>query len=179
MIEAQFELATTAPSERGFKLLAGPVSLLLLCVLPPPSNAQTEPMAFDGVERPHNVETGVAFRCAAMRVDLRYREEFHSLETTPALDRALQVSLLRITVSDRRVSTADRTRLNDLFRSFAWVTDTELRCFSGRAQLYVTAMPKRQWIDFIQRRLGERPSPNRRVIEISRSGEIIIDARDF
>lgn len=162
---------------RGSKALAATAAALLLCAHSPPSTA--EPVVVDGVLRPHRAETSSRFHCGDVIVELGFREESRSPHAVPRLSDALQVTLLHFRVSDRTMPSASRSRAEALLATFAWVDDVQVRCFAGRVQISFIAMSKREWIDFIEERISERPSARTRRIEVARDGMITIDGAAF
>jgi hypothetical protein len=150
------------------------LSLVLLSGSPF-SLAARNPVTIDGVQRPFSTETTSVFRCGRYRVELGYREERFDVNRTPTLERALRVTLLRLVVSGRRISSAERARAGRLFRTFAWIDRADLRCASDRIQINVVAMPKDEWIAYIEERRSDRPSVNTRTVEVSPRGRLTID----
>lgn len=131
----------------------------------------------DGVGRPRETEANFRLACQDSVGRIGYRQEYLDPGDFPRLDMAFGVRLRQLSVSGRTIAPAERAKAEALFATFGWVTNTDARCFDGRFQFNVTAMPKQGWIDFIEERRSSRPETELHTIEISRDGEVTVDGR--
>lgn len=152
--------------------LAGTFSLLLCAQSFP---AQEPGPGTDGQYRAPQTEAAYRFDCGDAQAELRWREERFLPESSPALSDTLRVTLLQFALPGRSVADADLARVRSFFDRLAWVEQVESWCYEGNLQIHMRAMPKREWIAYLERsRAGgaERPRASMHAVAISPQGAI-------
>ena len=148
----------------------------LAAPLPAQASVPSPPgLMVDGALKPHRTESGKTFHCGDLQLSLRYREEQADLDRVKSIEEALAVTLLEFEVEGRPLASVDRSGLDALFRSFAWIERTQLWCDRGAIELWVIAMPRLEWASAFAGR-GARPRAAIHTVRISPDGAVEIEA---
>ena len=132
------------------------------------SSPPGEEVIASGPFQPPRVEVAYAFECPDIRATVRYREDRIEPDTGVPLDDTLRVTLLELTASGASLPADQLAAVDEVFRSFAWVSSLRATCGRGRVSIGVYGMPLRPFMAFL--RDGPTPALVHRSFGLTASG---------
>ncbi|TMJ19680.1 MAG: hypothetical protein E6G92_07885 [Alphaproteobacteria bacterium] len=135
-------------------------------------------LTLDGHFIAPQIEGAYRFDCGFGRAEIRWRQERFDPDSSPSLSDALRVTLLQFSVPERGVSPADLGRIRAMLERMAWIESATAWCYPDRSiDVWLRAMPKRDWVRHIERgdAAAPRPEPYLHVIKIAADGTIRLE----
>ena len=141
-----------------------------------PSNA--DPYGTDG-QFPPSIESRQRYDCGSIRAELKYDQERRMAVEPSELRDAIRVTFRSLSINGSMLSNDERSRLRELFGSYAWIERVDAMCYAETLTIDVLGMPLEPFIARAHTSEADLPTARIRSIRVGPSGLEYVSERSW